>query len=194
MAALSDPSNRRTKPRLPSLWSAGAALIALVVVAPILAVVWIALAPSVAALTGQGEGASVWAQLWATTLPRYLRTTLILMFGVGALTALMGTGAAWLVARYHFPGSRWIQWALLMPLAVPAYVGAYALVDFLEYAGPVQTFLRGLMGWTSARDYWFPEIRSLGGAAAGVLRFACLRPVSRPHKGAPRGRFVPRFP
>ena len=164
MAALSDPSNRRTKPRLPSLWSAGAALIALVVVAPILAVVWIALAPSVAALTGQGEGASVWAQLWATTLPRYLRTTLILMFGVGALTALMGTGAAWLVARYHFPGSRWIQWALLMPLAVPAYVGAYALVDFLEYAGPVQTFLRGLMGWTSARDYWFPEIRSLGAA------------------------------
>lgn len=164
MAALSDPSNRRTKPRLPSLWSAGAALIALVVVAPILAVVWIALAPSMAALMGQGEGASVWAQLWATTLPRYLRTTLILMFGVGALTALMGTGAAWLVARYHFPGSRWIQWALLMPLAVPAYVGAYALVDFLEYAGPVQTFLRGLIGWTSARDYWFPEIRSLGAA------------------------------
>ena len=65
-----------------------------------------------------------------------------------------------MVSMYRFPGSRVLQWLLLLPLAIPAYVGAYALVDFLEYAGPVQTGLREVFGWTSARDYWFPEIRS----------------------------------
>ncbi|MBB04255.1 MAG: iron ABC transporter permease [Pseudooceanicola sp.] len=170
MDALSSSSSGRDRLRWPDLWSLGAAGIALVVVAPILAVVWIALAP----LVGGGDAPSVWGHLWATTLPRYLRTTLILMFGVGALTATVGTGAAWLVARYRFPGVRWIEWALLMPLAVPAYVGAYALVDFLEYAGPVQGMLRDLMGWQSARDYWFPEIRSLG--AAILVLSAALYP------------------
>jgi iron(III) transport system permease protein len=71
----------------------------------------------------------------------------------------------------EFPGRRWLEWALLAPLAVPAYIGAYALVDFLEYAGPVQTGLRALFGWQDARAYWFPEIRSIG-AAAFVLTMA----------------------
>ncbi|EAQ04759.1 putative iron(III) ABC transporter, fused inner membrane subunits [Pseudooceanicola batsensis HTCC2597] len=162
--ARSAPS--RTLLRLPSLWSAGAAVIACVVLAPILAVIWIALSPVL--------GGENLVQVWPATLPRYLRTTILLMSGVGLATAMVGTGAAWLVARYRFPGARWIEWALLMPLAVPAYVGAYALVDLLEYAGPVQTFLRGLMGWNSARDYWFPEIRSLG--AAIVVLSAALYP------------------
>ena len=159
----------RRRLSLPSLWSVGAALIAAVVVAPILSVLWIALYPVVT-----GGDATVWSHLWATTLPRYLRSTLWLMYGVGALTALVGTGAAWLIARYRFPGAGWLEWALLMPLAVPAYVGAYALVDFLEYAGPVQTLLRDLMGWKTARDYWFPEIRSLG--AAIIVLSAALYP------------------
>ncbi|MBY6165526.1 iron ABC transporter permease [Pseudooceanicola nitratireducens] len=145
---------------LPSLWSAGALGIAAIVLAPILAVVWIAFGPM---LLGEAQGDAV-ARLWASTMPRYLRTSIVLMLGVGLLTALVGTGAAWLVARYRFPGARVIEWALLMPLAVPAYVGAYALVDLLEYAGPVQGFLRDMMGWKTARDYWFPEIRSLGSA------------------------------
>jgi iron(III) transport system permease protein len=145
-------------------------LIAAIVLAPIVAVLWIALAPVLAG----AEGAPTWTQMWSTTLPRYLLTTLKLMFGVGLLTALVGTGAAWLIARYRFPGSRWLDWALLMPLAVPAYVGAYALVDFLEYAGPVQTFLRGVFGWQTSRDYWFPEIRSLG--AAILVLSAALYP------------------
>ncbi|MBP0484638.1 ABC transporter permease [Sagittula salina] len=138
----------------PSRWSLGAALIALIVVAPIVAVFGIAFFPK----------ENIWPHLISTTLPRYLMTTAKLMFGVGLLAAMAGTGAAWLVARYDFPGRRWLEWLLLLPLAIPAYVGAYALVDFLEYAGPVQTWMRALFGWSSARDYWFPEIRSLGAA------------------------------
>ncbi len=140
--------------RLPSRWSVGAIVIALIVVAPILAVFGIALFPK----------ENIWPHLIATTLPRYLMTTAKLMFGVGLLAAMVGTGAAWLISRYDFPGRRWLEWLLLLPLAIPAYVGAYALVDFLEYAGPVQTGLRALFGWQNARDYWFPEIRSLGAA------------------------------
>ncbi|WP_375176066.1 ABC transporter permease [Pseudooceanicola sp.] len=169
MVAVSS-STRAARARGFSPWSAGAVVIAGVVLAPIIAVIWIALAPGGTA----GAGPSVWGHLWATTMPRYLRTTVALMFGVGLLTAMVGTGAAWLIARYRFPGARWIEWALLMPLAVPAYVGAYALVDFLEYAGPVQTFLRGVFGWQTARDYWFPEIRSLG--AAILVLSAALYP------------------
>ncbi len=144
-----------------SPWSIGAALIALIVVAPIFAVFWMALHPV----------DNIWPHLISTTLPRYLSNTLILMLSVGFLAACMGSGTAWLVTRYRFPFVGWLQWALLMPLAIPAYVGAYALVDFLEYAGPVQTGLRGLFGWQTSRDYWFPEIRSMG-AAVIVLSVA----------------------
>jgi iron(III) transport system permease protein len=72
----------------------------------------------------------------------------------------MGTGAAWLVVMFRFPGRRFLDYALLFPLAIPAYVGAYALVDFLDYSGPLQTALRLSFGFASARDYWFPEIHS----------------------------------
>lgn len=134
----------------PDPWAAAALGVAALVLLPVASVLWLALGPS--------EG--LWAHLWATALPRYLGNTLLLMAGVGALTALVGTGAAWLVTLHDFPGRRWLAWALLLPIAVPAYVGAYALTDLLEYAGPVQTGLRGLMGWESPRDYWFPDIRS----------------------------------
>ncbi|NOX40579.1 MAG: iron ABC transporter permease, partial [Alphaproteobacteria bacterium] len=117
-------------------------LIAAVVLLPILSVVWIAFHPT----------NNIWPHLIATTLPRYLGNTVILMLSTGVLTAMVGTGAAWLVAMYRFPGHGFLQWALLLPLAIPAYIGAYALVDFLEYAGPVQTGLREIFGWSSARD------------------------------------------
>jgi iron(III) transport system permease protein len=145
----------------PDLWSLGALVIAAVVLAPILSIVWIALTPT----------ENIWPHLMATVLPRYLGTTLVLMLGVAVLTAAMGTGAAWLVSQYRFPGRDWLAQALLFPLAIPAYVGAYALVDLLDYAGPVQSGLRDLFGWTSARDYWFPETRSLPMAVL-VLSFA----------------------
>lgn len=139
-------------PILPRLdgWSLGAVLIAALVLAPILSVIWIAFHPV----------ENIWPHLLSTVLPRYLGNTLYLMAGVAVLTASVGTGAAWLVAMYRFPLSRFLDYALLFPLAVPAYVGAYALADFFDYSGPVQTGLRGLMGWQSMRDYWFPEVRS----------------------------------
>jgi iron(III) transport system permease protein len=96
---------------------------------------------------------------------------LALMLGVAGLALLMGTGAAWLVSQYRFPGRDWLAWALYFPLAIPAYVAAYALVDFLDYAGPLQSALRATFGWTSARDYQFPETRSLWMAVL-VLGFA----------------------
>ena len=93
---------------------------------------------------------------------------------VGFGTALIGTAAAWLVVMTEFPGRRLLEWALLAPLAMPAYIGAYALVDLLEYAGPVQTSLRALFGWQDARDYWFPEIRSIW--SAGMVLTLALYP------------------
>lgn len=140
----------------PDPWSLGAVVIAALVMAPILSVIWIALHPV----------DNIWPHLMATVLPRYLANTLVLMGGVGVLTAAIGTGAAWLVTMYRFPGSKVLDLALLFPLAIPAYVGAYALVDFFDYSGVVQVGLRHLMGWQSARDYWFPEVRS---RAAAVL-------------------------
>ena len=135
-------------------WSVAAALIAVLVLAPVLAVGWIALHPT----------ENIWPHLLATALPRYVGNTLLLALGTGALAAGMGAGAAWLVVMHDFPARRALQWLLLLPLAVPAYVGAYALADFLDYSGPVQTALRAWFGWTGARDYWFPPIRSRGAA------------------------------
>ncbi|WP_233252646.1 iron ABC transporter permease [Maritimibacter sp. 55A14] len=145
-------------------WSAGAALIAALVLLPIVSVVWIAFNPA----------ENIWPHLLATTLPRYFTNTVLLMLSTGAATAVLGTVTAWLVVMYRFPLRGVLEWALLLPLAIPAYFGAYALVDFLEYAGPVQTFLREIFGWSSARDYWFPEIRSRG--AAVLVISAALYP------------------
>ena len=146
------------------VWSLAALLIAGLVLLPILSVVAIAFRPS----------ENIWPHLISTTLPRYLGNTAILTLGTGMLAAAVGTGAAWLVTMYRFPMSRLLEWLLLLPLAIPAYVGAYALVDFLEYSGPVQTALREAMGWASARDYWFPAIRSR--SMAVVVLSAALYP------------------
>ncbi|MFZ1468907.1 MAG: iron ABC transporter permease [Paracoccaceae bacterium] len=135
-------------------WTLGAGLIAALVLAPVVSVIWIAFHPT----------ENIWPHLIATVLPRYLKTTLILMAGVAVLTAAVGTGAAWLVSMYQFPGRRWLAAALIFPLAIPAYVGAYALLDVMDYAGPVQSALRAAFGWTTARDYWFPETRSVWSA------------------------------
>ncbi|WP_193142041.1 iron ABC transporter permease [Meridianimarinicoccus sp. MJW13] len=146
------------------VWSVGALVVAAVVAAPLIAVGWLALTP----------GNGIWMHLWSTTLPRYLSNTLFLMIAVGLTTAVTGTVTAWLITMYRFPGARWLEWLLLLPLAIPAYIGAYALTDLLEYAGPVQTGLRSLFGWSSSRDYWFPEVRSRG--AAVLVLGAALYP------------------
>lgn len=131
-------------------WSFGALIVAALVLLPIVSVAIMALVPST----------SDWGHLWSTTMPRYLSNSLILMACVGALSVAIGTGAAWLVVARDFPGRGVLQYALLMPLAIPSYIAAYALVDFLEYAGPLQSSLRAMFGWETARDYMFPEIRS----------------------------------
>ena len=77
----------------------------------------------------------------------------------------LGVGSAWLVTRHEFPGRASFEWLLVLPLAMPAYVMAYAYTDLLQYVGPVQTALRRAFGWGRA-DYWFPEVRSIGGAVA----------------------------
>jgi iron(III) transport system permease protein len=96
-------------------------------------------------------------------LPHAIRTTVLLLLGVGILTAAIGVGAAWLVTMFRFPGKRVLDWALLLPLAVPTYIVAYAYLDVMHPIGPVQTTLRELLGITRPRDLWFPEIRSLEG-------------------------------
>ena len=104
-----------------------------------------------------------WAHLASTVLPEYIATTLWLCLGVGISAAVIGVGTAWLVTHFDFPLRRTFEWALVLPLAMPAYVMAYAYTDVLQFAGPVQGWLRATMGWTRA-DYWFPDVRTLGGA------------------------------
>jgi iron(III) transport system permease protein len=145
--------------RFASRWSILAIVVALVVVMPSLAIVWTALFPA----------ENIWPHLAATTLPIYLLNTAALMIGVGLGVLAIGTGGAWLVAMCRFPGQRFFEWALLLPLAMPAYVIAYVYTDLLEFAGPVQEFLRSLFGWQSKRDYWFPDIRTLSGAIVMMI-------------------------
>jgi iron(III) transport system permease protein len=114
-----------------------------------------------------------WRHVVSTVLPRYVGTTLALMAMVLAGVVVVGVACAWCVTALEFRGRRVLEWALLLPLAVPAYVMAYAYTDWLQFSGPVQTALRAAMGW-SRGDYWFPEIRSLGGAA--VMFIAVLYP------------------
>jgi iron(III) transport system permease protein len=109
--------------------------------------------------------AGTWRHLLDTVLPDYVVTTLWLCAGVGTGVATLGVGAAWLVTRYEFPGRGSFEWALLLPLAMPAYVMAYAYTDLLQFVGPVQGWLRETFGWRRG-DYWFPDVRSLGGAVA----------------------------
>lgn len=111
-----------------------------------------------------------WRHIADTVLARYVGNTALLVVLVAGGVMSIGVVSAWLVANYRFPGVRVLEWALVLPLAMPAYVMAYAYTDWLQVAGPVQGALRSLTGW-GARDYWFPEIRSLGGAAV-VLSFA----------------------
>jgi iron(III) transport system permease protein len=115
-------------------------------------------------------GGDTWSHLLETGLARYSLNTgaLLLLVAWGVIS--MGVLSAWLITVYRFPGRDTLQWALMLPLAMPAYVMAYAYTDWLQFSGPVQSALRQLTGW-EARDYWFPEIRSLGGAAA-MLSFA----------------------
>ncbi len=135
-------------------WSLAALGISLIALSPLIAIGALAL----------GSSGDAWPHLVANVLPGALRRTLGLMAGVGSLTLLIGTGTAWLVTMYRFPGSRQFEWLLLLPLAIPTYIIAFCYLELFDYSGVVQTALRALFGWHNAQDYWFPDIRSLPGA------------------------------
>ncbi|GIZ50615.1 ABC transporter permease [Noviherbaspirillum aridicola] len=119
------------------------------------------------------ETGDTFSHLWSTVMPEYIGNSLMIALIVALLAGAGGVGCAWLVAAFDFPGKRFFEWALVLPLAMPAYVVAYAYTDFLQFSGPVQTGLRGLFGW-QAGDYWFPQVRSVGGA--GILFAMVLYP------------------
>lgn len=110
----------------------------------------------------QADG-ELWQHLLDTVLNDYLINSLLLLLGVGMGVLLLGVPTAWLTSMCSFPGRRWLSWALLLPLAMPAYIIAYTYSGLLDFAGPVQSWIRDLTG-LSYGDYWFFEIRSLGGA------------------------------
>ena len=133
--------------------------VALTICLPLASVVWLALFPE----------ENIWPHLLATVLPDYVFHTLALMVGVAIGTLLIGVGTAWLVTHYEFTGRFILVWALLLPFAVPAYVVAYVYTDLLEFSGPLQSALRDVFGWQTTRDYYFPKIRSLGGAICMMI-------------------------
>jgi len=134
-------------------WRTAIVLVALVVAMPILTVFGFLLQPAT----------DVWQHLAHTSLPDYVVNSLLLMLGVGVGTLLLGVSTAWVSATCEFPGRRVFEWALLLPMAMPAYIIAYTYTGLFDFAGPVQSALRELTGWGYG-DYWFPNIRSLPGA------------------------------
>lgn len=147
--------------RLPGPLPLVAGLAALLVVMPVMALV-------VMAFSGDTQSLM---HVAGTTAPHATVTTLILLAGIAAATGITGAATAWLVSFFAFPGRRIFAWALMLPLAVPTYISAYAFTDFFTFTGPVQGLVRRLGGFELARDYWFPDIRSLWGA---VLVFSTV--------------------
>ncbi len=144
-------------------WSVVCFALAAVVLVPIFSVTW--------SLGQDSEG--VWGHLAETVLGKYISNTLLLAIGVGCGTLLIGVLTAWLVTAFSFPAVGFFRWALLLPLAIPGYLMAYAMTDLLQFSGPAQTWLREATGW-SRGDYWFPEVRSLQGAV--FILVLCLYP------------------
>ncbi|WP_431190562.1 ABC transporter permease [Bauldia litoralis] len=136
------------------VWIAAAAATALLVIAPIVAL---------GVIAAQGSG-DAWSHLVAHVLPTATLNTVLLLAGVGVVVIFVGTGAAWLVTAYDFPGRRILDWALLLPLAVPTYIVAYAYLDLLHPIGPIQSAIRDILGLTSPGQLRLPDIRSVGGA------------------------------
>jgi iron(III) transport system permease protein len=141
-------------------WLAAATCIALLALLPVAALLFQAL----------GSDGSLWPHLLRNVLPPALRDTLLLLLGVGVLVIALGTGSAWLVTAFDFRGRRIFEWALLLPLAVPTYIMAYAWMDLLHPIGPLQSGLRAMLGLSGPQDLKLPELRSLAGCVL-VLGF-----------------------
>ena len=144
----------RARRRASPGWTLAVAVIFAMALLPVAAIAVLAVSPA----------ENIWPHLLSTVLPRAVLETVVLMVGVALVTLIVGAGTAWLVTMYRFPARNIVDWLLVVPLAMPTYIIAFCYVEMLDYSGLLQTTLRGLFGWQSVRDYWFPEIRSIGGA------------------------------
>ncbi|MFA9500814.1 ABC transporter permease [Mannheimia sp. E30BD] len=135
-------------------WTALALLITSIILLPLLAIGY-------HAFGGEAENL---AHLWNTMLPVYIKNSTLLVVGTVLLSVVFALPTAWIVANYRFWGQKTLQWLLCLPLAMPAYLIAYLYTDLLDYSGSFQEMLRGIFGWQTPQDYWFPQIRTLYGA------------------------------
>ncbi|NOI15389.1 ABC transporter permease [Vibrio hepatarius] len=135
------------------LWKTSSGAFALLLVLPILAIFF----------TAVGETDDLFAHLMSTVLPTYTYNTIVLVLGTMALALVFGIPSAWIMAMCRLPSERILQWALVLPLAMPGYIVGYIFTDWFDFAGPIQLLLRDLTGWGPG-EYWFPDIRTLTGA------------------------------
>ncbi|MGC9461851.1 ABC transporter permease [Vibrio genomosp. F10] len=136
-----------------TLWKTSSAGLALLLVLPILAIFY----------TSMGDTDEVFSHLMSTVMPTYIYNTVVLTFGVMLLSLLLGIPSAWFMAMCRLPSEGILQWALVLPLAMPGYIIGYIFTDWFDFAGPIQILLRNLTGWGPG-EYWFPDIRTLTGA------------------------------
>ncbi|MBD1571316.1 MULTISPECIES: ABC transporter permease [Aliivibrio] len=135
-------------------WKTSSWSLSLLLVLPILAILYTAL----------GNTDDIFTHLFNTVLPTYTLNTVLLVFGAMFFSLILGVPSAWFMAMCRIPSSSILQWALVLPLAMPAYIVGYIYTDWLDFAGPIQVLLRDIFGWQSYSDYWFPDIRTLTGA------------------------------
>lgn len=152
MSATATNPPRRTASHKPVLTGIG--LICLVTLIPVISLLVLA----------TGDAGNVWPHLVRNVLPSSLGQTIGLLAGVGLVSSVAGAGTAWLVSQYRFFGRRVLQWALILPLAIPTYIAAYCYYELLDFTGPVQEMVRAVGGFATPAEYWFPDVRSLGGA------------------------------
>lgn len=135
------------------VWKTSSGVLTLLLVLPILAIFYTAL----------GESSDLFSHLMSTVMPTYILNTVKLVVGVMLLSLVLGVPSAWLMAMCKLPSEKILQWALVLPLAMPGYIIGYIFTDWFDFAGPIQIWLRDLTGW-QAGEYWFPDIRTVGGA------------------------------
>jgi iron(III) transport system permease protein len=135
------------------VWKTSSGALALLLVLPILAIFYTAL----------GETSDIFAHLMNTVMPTYAYNTVVLVLGVMFVSLLLGVPSAWIMAMCKIPSEKVLQWALVLPLAMPGYIIGYIFTDWFDFAGPIQIWLRETFSWLPG-EYWFPDIRTLGGA------------------------------
>ena len=154
--------NPNTSPRIAGfIMSVSTALICFIMLMPIIALLF----ESLASMVFIDEGDTTFSSLIDTVLLEYVQNSLSIVFGTLIFACAFAIAPAWWCARYEFTGRRYLQWMMVFPLAIPAYISAYIYTDALDYAGPIQSSLRALFDWQSPSDYWFIDIRSRWGAS-----------------------------